>query len=97
METRREKYFDYRNEIYASTNVNGLRSIMEKKIEDEEKAKHKLISKVNFLTKFKKESKTIYDHYKKKNLLKIIFLILIGIIVAALLIFLIVLIVNSLK
>ena len=70
METRKEKYFDYRNEIYSSTNVNGLRSIMLKKREDEEKENKKLISKVNFLSKFKKDNKTIYDRYfssRRKN------------------------------
>ena len=71
METRKEKYFDYRNEIYSSTNINGFRSIMLKKREDEEKENKKLISKDKILSKFNKEDKTIYSRYLKERNLKI--------------------------
>lgn len=97
METRKEKYFDYRNEIYSSTNINGLRSIMLKKREDEVKENKKLISKVNFLSKFKKDNKTIYDRYLKKRNLKIFGIVILGLIIAAIIIVSIVLIVNSLN
>ena len=97
METRKEKYFDYRNEIYSSTNINGFRSIMLKKREDEEKENKKLISKDKILSKFNKEDKTIYSRYLKERNLKIFGIVLLGIVLATIIIVSIVLIVNSLN
>ncbi len=97
METRKEKYFDYRNEIYSSTNINGFRSIMLKKREDEEKENKKLISKDKILSKFNKEDKTIYSRYLKERNLKIFGIVLLGVVIAAIIIVSIVLIVNSLN
>lgn len=97
METRKEKYFDYRNEIYSSTNINGFRSIMLKKREDEEKENKKLISKDKILMKFNKEDKTIYSRYLKERNLKIFGIVLLGVVLATIIIVSIVLIVNSLN
>ncbi len=97
METRKEKYFDYRNEIYSSTNINGFRSIMLKKREDEEKENKKLISKDKILSKFNKEDKTIYSRYLKERNLKIFGIVLLGVVLATIIIVSIVLIVNSLN
>lgn len=97
METRKEKYFDYRNEIYSSTNINGFRSIMLKKREDEEKENKKLISKDKILSKFNKEDKTIYSRYLKERNLKILGIVLLGVVIATIIIVSIVLIVNSLN
>lgn len=97
METRKEKYFDYRNEIYSSTNINGFRSIMLKKREGEEKENKKLISKDKILSKFNKEDKTIYSRYLKKRNLKILGIVLLGVVIATIIIVSIVLIVNSLN
>lgn len=97
METRKEKYFDYRNEIYSSTNINGFRSVMLKKREDEEKESKKLISKTKFLSKFNKEDKTIYSRYLKERNLKILGIVLLGVVIATIIIASIVLIVNSLN
>lgn len=97
METRKEKYFDYRNEIYSSTNINGFRSIMLKKREDEEKENKKLISKDKILSKFNKEDKTIYSRYLKERNLKIFGIVFLGVVLATIIIVSIVLIVNSLN
>ena len=97
METRKEKYFDYRNEIYSSTNINGFRSIMLKKREDEEKENKKLISKDKILSKFNKEDKTIYSRYLKERNLKILGIVLLGVFIATIIIVSIVLIGNSLN
>lgn len=79
MDNRSEKYLDYRNEIYTSSNLNSLRIKVYSSINSNEK------TSTSFRPQKNKET-TVLDKYNKKrnkNILIYLFLVLLGVSILA--------------
>lgn len=79
MDNRSEKYLDYRNEIYTSSNLNSLRIKVHSSINSNEE------TSTSFRPQKNKET-TVLDKYNKKrnkNILIYLFLVLLGVSILA--------------
>lgn len=65
MDTRKEKYQDYRNEIMASSNLKDMRNRVVKELEESKIKKRKYIQK-------EESKKSIYSLYLRRRTIKIV-------------------------